>query len=286
VYEVQLDPRAIHIFTDGSAINNPGGEGGLAVVVSYPEHLQREDEVIFETGYLETTNNRMELLACIRALEWIRSNHPCWRDVTRVQIVTDSKYVADNVSYRARTWKKNGWRNRHGEPMENADLWKQILSAHQKAGIKVDFVQTPGKSAPILKITDKAAKEARSRGLEVDRGFRPGTISRSMVRGGARRFPANGQEALIRPYRKKIMCTGEEKIRFDMLSDDGQFYVACFYAFVTPTMAAELHRQNGYRVRFNDNLHYPRIVELIEPVSLPKGPSFRQARMKAEPVSS
>ena len=61
-------------------------------------------------------------------------------------------------------------------------------------------------------------------------GYQPGTVSRSMVKGAAKRYPANGQIALIHPYRKKIMRSGEEKIRFDSLSIDGQSYVACFYA--------------------------------------------------------
>ena len=65
------------------------------------------------------------------------------------------------------------------------------------------------------------------------------------------------------------MRTGEEKLRFDTLSEDGQTYVACFYAFTTIDGAAELHRQHGYRVRFNDDPNYPQILECIEEVSLP-----------------
>lgn len=265
---MQLDFRAVQIFTDGSAIDNPGGKGGIAVVVRYPEHLQLSDEVICQVGYTESTNNRMELLACIKALEWVRRNKP-WRDVTRVQIITDSRYVADNISYRAGAWKKNKWRNRHGEPKENTDLWKRLLSARQKAGMYVDFVQTKGKRSEILGKVDKAAKEARDSGIEVDRGYQPGTVSPSKVKGAAKRFPASGQVALIRPYRKTLMRTGEEKLRFDTLSEDGQSYVACFYAYLTVELSAELHRQHGYMVRFNDNPSYPRILECIEEVSLP-----------------
>ena len=260
------------MFTDGSAIDNPGGRGGIAVVVRYPDHLQLSDEVICELGYVESTNNRMELLACIRALEWVRKNKP-WRDVTNVQIVTDSQYVADNVGYRAWGWKKNKWRNQYGEPKENTDLWKKLLSARQKAGMHIEFIQTKGKKSDILRAVDKAAKQARDSGIEVDRGYRSGTISRSMVHGAAKRFPANGQVALIRPYRKKIVRTGEEKIRFDAVSEDGRSYVACYYAFASSEMAAELHRQNGYRVKFNDNPNYPQIVECLEQVPLPGKPS-------------
>ena len=153
-----------------------------------------------------------ELRACIKALEWVRENRP-WRDVTSVEIFTDATYVADNVRHRAWEWKKNKWRNKHGEPKENIDLWKKLLSAHQKAGIRVIFVQTKGKQSDILRVVDRTAKKARDTGAEVDRGFRPGTVARSMVKGAAKRFPATGQVSLIRPYRKKLMRTGEEKLR-------------------------------------------------------------------------
>jgi ribonuclease HI len=189
---VRLNHRSIQIFTDGSAKENPGGKGGIVVVVRYPDHLQLPDEVICELGFTESTSNRMELLACIKALEWVRRNKP-WRDVTSVQIVTDSKYVADNVGYRAWGWKKNKWRNQHGEPKENSDLWKKLLSARQKAGINIGFVQTKGKKSEILRKVDKTAKDARDGGMEIDRGYEPGTVSRSMVKGAAKRFPAIGQ---------------------------------------------------------------------------------------------
>jgi len=60
---MRLNRRSIQIFTDGSAIDNPGGSGGVGVVVRYTEHLQRPDEVIYELGFAESTNNRTELIA-------------------------------------------------------------------------------------------------------------------------------------------------------------------------------------------------------------------------------
>jgi ribonuclease HI len=238
--------------------------------------LRLPDEVICELGFTETTNNRMELQACIKALEWIRKNRP-WRDVTGVQIITDSKYVSENVGYRVWGWRKNKWRNQYGEPKENSDLWKKLLSVRQRVGIYVEFMQTKGKKSEILRTVDKTAKEARASGMHIDRGFHPGTVSRSMVKGAAKRFLAKGQTTLIRPYRKTIMRTGEEKIRFDVLSEDRQTYVASFYAFATTAMAANLRRQHGYRVRFNDNPNYPQILEYIEEVQLPAR-SFSTAR--------
>ena len=263
------DPRAIHVSTDGSCYKNPGGRSGCAAIVHYPDHLDREDEQIVDFGCEESSNNRMELLACIRVLKWIRENGP-WDSVTRIQIFTDSQYVKDNL-VRARGWKKNDWRNRHNEPRENADLWDQLISAHTKVGITVHFEWTLGKKSPVLKRVDKAAKAAAARGgPDVDRGYRPGTIARSMIQGVATRFPAHGRQAVIRPYRKNILGAGEEKVRFDIFSEDSQTYVASCYAFASTSLAAELHRQHGYRVRFNDNPKYPQILGVIEEVTLPK----------------
>ena len=208
-------------------------------------------------------------MACIRVLRWIREEEP-WASVTRVQVFTDSQYVKDNL-IRARDWKKNDWRNQHGEPRENADLWKQLLAAHAKAGITVHFEWTLGKKTPTLRRVDKAAKAAAIRGgPDVDRGYKPGTIARSMVKGAATRFMAKGQSRVIRPYRKNIMGGDEEKVRFDVISEDEQYYIESCYAFATTALAAELHRQHGYRVRFNDNSNYPQILEIIEEVVLPK----------------
>jgi ribonuclease HI len=142
--------------------------------------MMREDEQVLDFGCAESSNNRMELLACICALKWIRQN-ALWPGVSRVQVITDSRYVKENIA-RSRNWKKNAWRNQYGEPMENWDLWKQFISAHQKAGMLVSFEWTAGKKSPILKQIDKAAKAAAKRGgIDTDRGYSAGAVARSMV---------------------------------------------------------------------------------------------------------
>jgi hypothetical protein len=179
--------------------------------------------------------------------------------------------VKDNIS-RAPDWRKNDWRNQHGEPRENRDLWRKFLYARQKVGMVVTFEWTLGKKTAILKDIDRAAKSAAKRGgHQVDRGFKPGTVSRSLVRGTATRFPAAGQTAIIRPYRKTLMAKGEEKIRFDVFSEQAGACSFSGYAFALPTVAAQLHRQHGYRVRFNSVSEYPQIIEVVEQVAIPNG---------------
>ena len=85
--------------------------------------------------------------------------------------------------------------------------------------------------------------------------YKPGTIARSMVGGPATRFEAKGQSCIVRPYRKDILAKGEEKIRFDVLSEDDQTYMESCYAFVSTALAAELHQPLVPSPNVGDVLH-------------------------------
>jgi ribonuclease HI len=279
-----LDPRAIHIQTDGSCYGNPGGESGCAAIVHYPEHLNRPDEQIVDFGCDESSINRMELLACVEALRWIFRNAP-WDSVTRVLIVTDSQYVVQNI-IRAPGWKKQGWRNSSGETKFNEDLWDKLLKVRVKVartGIRTDFIWEKGKKTPLGKLADEAAKAAARRGgIDDDTGYRPGSVSRSMVKGGvAERFPADGQILVVRPYVKKSMHKGENRISFNIFDEATQTYASKFFAFAPSLLSAELHRGNGHRVRFNSDPKCPQFLERIEGVQLPK--PQRKKRRIAQP---
>lgn len=267
-----LDPHAIHVFTDGSCFRNPGGPSGCAARAEFPERLQRGEELIVDMGYRSSTNNRMEVLACIHAIRWL-SESGLWREVTRAQIVTDSKYVKNGVVF-ARGWRRSNATNRDGEPKENWDLWKELLRLMVQIKMRVDSVWMHDKeSAVLLRVHHDAKSAARRGGPHVDSGYTPGWITRSMFRGSATRFLATGQIAVVRPYRKKRMKNREWKIRFDAVSEDGGSYVASYYAYASPELTLlELHSQNGYRVRFNADPKHPRILEVLEKAELPGRP--------------
>jgi ribonuclease HI len=114
-------------------------------------------------------------------------------------VITDSKYVFDNYN-RAVGWSQNGWRNQHGRPVENKDLWKEMLSIRRSLRVRVDVQWTKGKKSTILKAVDRSAKSAAAAPARTDRGFRPGKIGRSRNSTGqaAKMFPAAGQEIVIR----------------------------------------------------------------------------------------
>ena len=177
---MSFDLRALKIYIDGYCQKNLGGAGGFAARIEYPFGSDLPDELIEYTGYFETNNNRMGLHACVFAHEWILEQGEDL-GVQHVQIVSDSKYVFDNY-HRAAGWSTNGWRNVHGRPLENIDLWKDLLRVRRKLGfrVRVEVKLIAGKSTPVTKMVDREAKAAAALPTEVDRGFRSGKIERKL----------------------------------------------------------------------------------------------------------
>lgn len=119
-------PVVIH--TDGACRGNPGPGGWAAVL----EHAGREKELYgFEA---ETTNNRMELLAVIRALEALKRR-------CRVRIVTDSQYVMKGVTEWMPGWKRRGWRTADKRPVKNLELWQRLDTALGEHDVEWEWVR-------------------------------------------------------------------------------------------------------------------------------------------------
>ena len=111
----------VEIYTDGACSGNPG-PGGWGVLMRYGGH-----EKTLSGGEAQTTNNRMELMAAIRALEAL--TRP-----STVKLVTDSRYVLDGMTQWLPGWKKRGWRTADRKPVKNMDLWQRLedcASTHQ-----------------------------------------------------------------------------------------------------------------------------------------------------------
>ena len=109
------------IYTDGACRGNPG-RGGWGAVLRYKGH----EKILYGAERL-TTNNRMELMAAIRALESLK--RPC-----RVRLTTDSQYVQKGITEWMANWKRNGWKTAAKKPVKNADLWQRLdtaISGHQ-----------------------------------------------------------------------------------------------------------------------------------------------------------
>jgi ribonuclease HI len=107
------DKTPVNIYTDGACKGNPGPGGWGALLIS-GEHVKE-----LCGGEANTTNNRMELTAVIRALSALK--HP-----TRACVHTDSKYVQQGISQWIHGWKKNGWKTASKAPVKNVDLWQEL----------------------------------------------------------------------------------------------------------------------------------------------------------------
>ncbi|MFV0520377.1 MAG: ribonuclease HI [Lachnospirales bacterium] len=107
--------KKVIIYTDGACSGNPG-KGGYGIVMFYGEKKSE-----FSDGFLNTTNNRMELLAVIDALEKLK--RPC-----NVKLYSDSKYVIDSITKGwVYSWAKKGWKKSDGKMALNIDLWERVL---------------------------------------------------------------------------------------------------------------------------------------------------------------
>ncbi len=136
----------VNIATDGACKGNPGPGGWGAVL----RHGTTEKELSGSEPH--TTNNRMELMAAIRALEALKRP-------SRVTLSTDSRYVMDGLTKWIKGWQRNGWRTAAKQPVKNADLWQELLAA--SAPHRIDWVWVKGHAGhPENERADKLASDA------------------------------------------------------------------------------------------------------------------------------
>jgi len=140
----------VTIWTDGSAKPNPGF-GGFAALLLYGEH-----ERVITGGAAGVTNQRMELMAAVSALEAL--TRPC-----EIVLYTDSKYLKGGITEWINRWKRNGWRSSTRQPVEHQDLWMR-LDAQVKRHLKIEWKWTKGHAGNKLnERVDKLALEARQK---------------------------------------------------------------------------------------------------------------------------
>lgn len=152
--------NAVHLYTDGSCLGNPG-PGGYGVVLECNGHSKE-----LSAGFTCTTNNRMEMLACIEGLRALKR-------ACNVVITTDSQYVKQGIEKWMAGWKRNGWRTAAKKPVKNQDLWQQLDTELQRHTVRWDWVK--GHSGhPQNERCDELARAAASGSkLREDKGYQP-----------------------------------------------------------------------------------------------------------------
>lgn len=159
-----LQGPEVLIYTDGASRGNPG-RGGYGAVLRYTNSVGETKTLELSQGYYKTTNNRMELLAVIVALEALK--RPC-----NVELHSDSQYVVNAFNQRwIAGWIKRGWKTSNKQPVKNVDLWQRLLAAAHKHAVHWVWVKGHAGHALNERCDELATTAADGSELIEDTGF-------------------------------------------------------------------------------------------------------------------
>ena len=150
--------KQIHIYTDGSCLGNPG-PGGYGLVMVYKKHRKE-----LNGGFVLTTNNRMELLAPIVALESLKEK-------CKIVLTSDSQYMRQGITQWIHGWKKKNWMTSNRTPVKNVDLWKRLDAASKMHDIDWQWVKGHSGHPENECCDDLARSAAEASPTEVDEGY-------------------------------------------------------------------------------------------------------------------
>ena len=143
----------IKIYTDGACVGNPGPGGWAAIIL-----IENEKKELFG-GEKLTTNNRMELTAAIKSLEYYDSQEGKQLSLKEIKIYTDSIYLKEGITSWVNNWEKNNWKTSDKKNVKNVDLWKKLQDLVKSKQIEWRWIK--GHSGdPMNDLADKLAKEA------------------------------------------------------------------------------------------------------------------------------
>lgn len=149
----------VEIYTDGACKGNPG-PGGYGVILRSGERAKEHSG-----GFRKTTNNRMELLACIVGLESL--NKPC-----TVTVTSDSKYVVNAIENGwAKKWRLKGWKLSPSKPAKNPDLWARLLDLCETHSVRFKWVKGHNEHPENERCDELAVEACLGKELPVDEGF-------------------------------------------------------------------------------------------------------------------
>ena len=129
VLRIILFKMKYKIYTDGACSGNPGPGGWAAIIL-----VNNEIKEMFFGSEKNTTNNQMELLAPIKAIQKFKKK-------TEISIFTDSTYVKDGITTWIKQWEKNGWKTASKKPVKNKELWKKLQNLSSKHSVKWIWVK-------------------------------------------------------------------------------------------------------------------------------------------------
>jgi len=143
----------VDIYTDGACVGNPGPGGWAAMIISENKKKQ------LCGGEKMTTNNRMELTAAIKALEYCSQQNEKQLTLRQFKVYTDSTYLKEGITVWINTWEKNNWKTADKKNVKNVDLWQRLKKLAKNNSI--EWLWIKGHSGnPMNDLVDKLAKES------------------------------------------------------------------------------------------------------------------------------
>ena len=143
----------VKIYTDGACTGNPGPGGWAAIIINQDEKKE------ISGGEKLTTNNRMELTAAIKALEYFDDQNKQQLNLENIVIFTDSTYVKDGITKWINNWEKNNWKTSDKKNVKNTDLWRKLKDLTKSKNISWQWVKGHSNNS-MNDLADKLAKKA------------------------------------------------------------------------------------------------------------------------------
>jgi ribonuclease HI len=268
--QIYPDENALTVFTDGSSLPAPRC-GGVGIHFVHTDAVGNESShSLDEPGYTGATNNQMELQAVITALRTINSGRlpgEMLDDVTKVDIYTDSQYVANHLSTAVYQWPSNDWHTRDGAPVLSADLWKELVKQYKKARqnfghVDIGWGKGHSSSNPHNKTADRLAKQSARKATRTLDGA--AVIRRKKTK----QITKPGSVEML-GQRLTIRIVGAEPVplkphlsryRYEVMSRASPYYGCMDFAFSDNPM---LRPHHAYYVRMGTDQGYPQIARVF-----------------------
>lgn len=258
-----LRKNCLYIYTDGSCLPKPR-RGGIGIRYIYLDNLDNEyriDHIV--EGYKGATNNQMELKAVIEGLKNAKNQKiPAYYNL--IEVRTDSRYVVDNKN-RAINWSKQKWLTQYGKPVENADLWKELIKVLCEINCRVELVWIKGHSKDIdNKAVDNLAKNSAKKYLRSELQTVKLRRKKSKQKTRIGSVEMKGQKISIYIINEEYLRLPKtSKYRYEVISKGSKYFGNLDIAY------SELHHLKAghkYLVTFNKDNKNPRILKMLREI--------------------
>lgn len=262
---MEIHPEeTVVIYTDGSQKPKPR-RGGIGIVLCWTDDDGHEREH-WESppGYLGVTSPQMELKAVIESLKLLLRKPPMVpvHLYRKVRVYADANYVVENHDRAKYQWSANRWRNKDGAPIENAELWRELIKVEKKLGLRIEVDKVKAHSNnPHNQKADELAKASAA--MAQKPALVPGKVRRKQSRQRLRKgtVPFEGQEVTIHVHKgERMRPQNVNQFEFTVRTP-GPVYEAVALATADPSL--DIREGYTYRVRLNDDDAHPQIVEVL-----------------------